>query len=51
MFSLVSTDDTFPLPGMGITTMKLEFPLKGKLATCWRDEKVLHISVFSWTNR
>ncbi|CAB1352586.1 unnamed protein product [Coregonus sp. 'balchen'] len=31
MFSLVTSDDTFPLPGNGITTRKLVFPLNGKL--------------------
>lgn len=34
MFNLGSTADTLPLPGVGKTTMKLVFPLKGKLATC-----------------
>lgn len=34
MFSLGSTDDTFPLPGRGMTMRKLVFPLKEKLATC-----------------
>lgn len=37
MFSLGSTDDTFPLPGIGMTIKKLVFPLKGKEATC-RDK-------------
>lgn len=39
MFSLGSSADTFPLPGNGMTIKKLEFPLKGKLAT-WTRERL-----------
>lgn len=40
MFNLGSTADTLPLPGVGKTTMKLVFPLKGKLATCITGKKI-----------
>lgn len=34
MFNLGITAETLPLPGVGKTTIKAVFPLKGKLATC-----------------
>lgn len=43
MFSLGSTDDTFPLPGTGMTMRKLVFPLKEKLATCTGENSIYSI--------
>lgn len=48
MFSLGSTDETFPLPGKGMIIKKLVFPLNGKLATWMREKNFLFISFISY---